>query len=69
MDTRIELAAQALCEMDGKAPEGEALERARTEATRFVRLLDAVTPPPKADDRHLRRPGMMRRGGPMTQVG
>ena len=66
MDTRIELAAQALCEMDGKAPEGEALERARTEATRFVRLSDAVTPALKADDRHLWRPGMMRRGGVMT---
>ena len=69
MDTRIELAARTLCEMDGKAPEGEALERARTEAARFVRLLDAVTPAPKADDRHLRRPGVMRRGGVMSRIG
>ena len=69
MDIRIENAALALCEMDGKEPEGEVLESARIEAARFVRLLDAVTPAPKADDRHLRRPGMMRRGGVMTQVG
>jgi len=55
MDPRIERAARALCEMDGREPAGQAWDAAMKEAERFLRVLDAVTPKPAPDAGHLRR--------------
>ena len=54
---KIEQAARALCELDGKEPTEEAWEAALVEARRFVRMLEAVTPRPAPDVLKLRRSG------------